>query len=115
MNATTPCAWTITNRSLQELQESYAHGGRTIVDAQPGFFGRDAEILRRLSVQSGVQIVAVTGFHKMHVHGARGAPDLRRSCPATELTALFVSEIRDGMNSSRTGTRSPARSKAGHR
>ena len=93
------------DKSLQELQEYYAHGGRTIVDAQPGFFGRDAEILRRLSVQSGVQIVAVTGFHKLQfMEEGSPLPKLSRE----ELTALFVSEIRDGMLQP-DGTRSAAK------
>ena len=92
-------------RSLQELREYHAHGGRTIVDAQPGFFGRDAEILRRLSVQSGVQIVAVTGFHKLQFM-EEGSPLLKLS--REELTALFVSEIRDGMLQP-DGTRSAAK------
>lgn len=81
-------------KSLKELQDYRAAGGCTIVDAQPGFFGRDAQILQRLSVQSGVQIIAVTGFHKLQFMEPE-SPLLR--LPREELTALFVSEIRSGM------------------
>lgn len=53
------------DRSLQELEAYRLAGGSTIVDAQPGGFGRDEEKLLRLSKDSGVNIVAVTGFHKL--------------------------------------------------
>ena len=51
-------------RSLEELREYYSSGGRTIVDAQPVFCGRNAGALLELSQKSKVNIVAVTGFHK---------------------------------------------------
>ena len=51
-------------KSLQELNDYRLAGGATIVDAQPGGFGRDAAKFLQLSKDSGVNIVAVTGFHK---------------------------------------------------
>jgi len=51
-------------KSLQELKDYRLAGGATIVDAQPGGYGRDAAKLLQLSRDSGVNIVAVTGFHK---------------------------------------------------
>ena len=51
-------------KSLQELKDYCLAGGATIVDAQPGGFGRDANKLLQLSRDSGINIVAVTGCHK---------------------------------------------------
>jgi 5-phospho-D-xylono-1,4-lactonase len=46
-----------------ELRDYRAAGGDALVDCQPGGCGRDAGKLRTLSLASGVQIVACTGFH----------------------------------------------------
>ena len=50
-------------KSLAELRAYRAAGGGAILDAQPGGAGRDAAALKRLSRDSGVHIVAVTGYH----------------------------------------------------
>lgn len=46
-----------------ELSDYRAAGGGTLVDCQPGGCGRDGRKLVDLSRQSGVNIVACTGFH----------------------------------------------------
>lgn len=51
-------------RSAAELAQYRKSGGALLVDAQPGGYGRDAAVLKRLSAKSNVHIVAVTGFHK---------------------------------------------------
>ena len=50
-------------KSLAELRAYRATGGGAILDAQPVGAGRDAAALRRLSRDSGVHIVTVTGYH----------------------------------------------------
>lgn len=81
-------------KSLAELREYYAAGGRGIVDAQPGGFGRDAQVLRRLSQDSGVHIVAVTGFHKLEF----SEPESGLTAMGVEaLTKRFTAEITQGM------------------
>lgn len=81
-------------RSLTELKEYKQAGGATIVDAQPGGFGRDARILERLSKESGVNILAVTGFHKlMFMEKDAGLAELNEEA----LTELFSQEIISGM------------------
>ncbi|MCA9875587.1 MAG: hypothetical protein KC441_18075 [Anaerolineales bacterium] len=47
----------------QELQQYRAAGGGTIVDCQPGGCGRNGRYLAQLSHDSGVHVVACTGFH----------------------------------------------------
>lgn len=81
-------------KSLKELRDYRTAGGGTIVDAQPGFFGRDADILKRLSSESDVQIIGVTGFHKLQFM-EKESPLLKMS--RDELMNLFISEIRIGM------------------
>lgn len=80
--------------SARELMDYARSGGGTIVDAQPGYFGRDADMLLGLSRESGVNIVAVTGFHKL-CFLERDAPLSRMS--DWELRRFFASEIADGM------------------
>ena len=81
-------------KSLNELWDYRTAGGNTIVDAQPGFFGRDADILKRLSSESDVKIIGVTGFHKLQFMEAE-SPLLKMS--QEELTDFFVFEIQTGM------------------
>lgn len=47
------------------MKEYYSKGGRAVVDAQPVGCGRDARFLEYISNESGVHIVASTGFHKL--------------------------------------------------
>ncbi len=51
--------------SRLELEDYRAAGGGAVVDAQPVGCGRDAEFLARISRESGVHVVASTGFHKL--------------------------------------------------
>lgn len=81
------------DRSLQELKAYRLAGGQTIVDAQPGDFGRDAEKLLRLSKDSGVNIIAVTGFHKLCFLEESALPELCEDA----LADRFANEITQGM------------------
>ena len=51
-------------KSRQELLDYRAAGGSTLVDAQPVGCNRMTQELVQLSRDSGVQIIASTGFHK---------------------------------------------------
>lgn len=50
-------------KSLAELQTYRLAGGNGFADAQPVAAGRNAEMLKKLSEESGVHIVASTGYH----------------------------------------------------
>lgn len=52
-------------KSTLELADYKNAGGNAIVDAQPGFFGRDPKKLRELSERTKIAIIATTGFHKL--------------------------------------------------
>src|SRR5512133_2560801 len=49
---------------LEELRAYRAAGGGAIVDCQPGGCGRNGAALFELSRDSGVTVVACTGFHR---------------------------------------------------
>jgi len=51
-------------KTLQELTTYFAAGGRSLVDAQPVGSGRMAGLQERVSRESGVHVVAATGFHR---------------------------------------------------
>ena len=87
-------------KSARELERYKSAGGRTVIDAQPVGCGRDAEGLIEISRQSGVNVIASTGFHKMIFY-----PEghwIFALCQE-ELSALFESEILEGMLSGSVG------------
>src|SRR5262249_26942238 len=49
--------------ALPHLQRLRELGGRTLVECTPAYIGRDAQLLRRLSAESGVQLVTNTGYY----------------------------------------------------
>lgn len=53
------------NQSLQELLTYAAAGGQSLIDAQPGGCCRMEKELSKLSLASGIHIIASTGFHKL--------------------------------------------------
>jgi 5-phospho-D-xylono-1,4-lactonase len=80
--------------SLRELRDLRAAGGEALVDCQPGGCGRDGEVLRRLMQESGVAIVASTGFHMRRHYGPETGP---WADPAGALDA-FTRELNDGLS-----------------
>jgi len=82
------------DKTIQELYMFKAVGGRTIVDAQPIGSGRHSQWLMAASQQTGVQVVASTGFHKFMFY-----PDNHwiRTADADTLTQLFIDELENGM------------------
>jgi phosphotriesterase-related protein len=79
---------------LQELGEYRQAGGGAIVDCQPGGAGRNGLKLAELARQSGVQLVACTGFH-LPKYYPLDYELFRASAEAAQ--ALFLSELRQGL------------------
>ena len=81
-------------KSLAELKAYCRVGGGALVDAQPIGAGRDAAALAYLAEQSGVHIIASTGFHKLSYY-----PEEHWVFSADEeaLTRLFTAELEEGM------------------
>ncbi|MBP6785985.1 MAG: hypothetical protein KA170_00250 [Candidatus Promineofilum sp.] len=84
----------------RELAAFRAAGGGAVVDCQPGGCGRDGRMLRRLSQQTGVHVVAATGFHRRFYYGSE-APLFEMSAEAA--AALFMDEIDKGLVETRAG------------
>jgi 5-phospho-D-xylono-1,4-lactonase len=80
---------------LQELLDYHLAGGGAIVDCQPGGAGRNGLRLEDLARQSGVHLVACTGFH-LPKYYPQGYGLFRASADAAQ--ALFVSELQHGLS-----------------
>ncbi len=85
-------------RSVDELKAYAKAGGSTYVDAQPVGCGRMAEVMAGASEGSGVNIISSTGFHKTCFYDDES---FIFSASEFYLTELFISEIKEGMLSSR--------------
>ena len=57
-------------RSEEELADYRRVGGVSLLDAQPGGAGRNAAILKEISIQSGISVITVTGYHLPHFYPA---------------------------------------------
>jgi len=86
------------DRSLQELLYFKEVGGRTLVEASTLDYGRDVELLRRMSEASGVHVVATTGFNK-HIY----YPDWVEESSTKEISQLLIREVVEGVEA--TGVR----------
>jgi phosphotriesterase-related protein len=81
-------------KSRAEMERYRLAGGDALVDAQPVCCGRDAVVLKTFSEQSGIRIIASTGFHKM-IYYPEGHWIYRAD--ADSLTRLFLKELSEGM------------------
>jgi 5-phospho-D-xylono-1,4-lactonase len=83
---------------LAELCEYAQAGGKAIVDCQPGGCGRDGTKLLQLSQESGVVIIASTGFHRRIYYPSSwwlwGAT-------SEQITRYFIDEVQQGLQESR--------------
>jgi phosphotriesterase-related protein len=86
------------DRSLEELMHFKEAGGDTLVEASTIDYGRDVELLKRMSEASGVRVVATTGFNK-HIY----FPAWVAEKPLKEISRLLASEVVDGVGT--TGVR----------
>lgn len=81
-------------KSLSELAAYQKNGGISLVDAQPVGCSRMAHYLYAASVQTGVNIIASTGFHKLVFYPQ---DHWLHAFSESNLVNLFVSEIISGM------------------
>lgn len=82
-------------KTTAELAEFFAAGGRTVVDAQPIGQERAPRLQRLASEQSGVNIVATTGFHRA-IYYPPG--HFRFHETAEKLAQRMIAEINFGMS-----------------
>lgn len=85
------------NVALPFLKEANKNGCSGFVECTPGYLGRDAILLRRLSMASGLNIVTNTGFY-----GASGEKYLPRFVyyeTSEQIAARWILEWTDGIDS----------------
>lgn len=81
-------------------------GGKSIVDATAVDYGRDPGAVRKISVETGVQIVGTAGFNKSFLWSAKmPGKDITYEewidqSSIEELTRFVVDEVEQGMNGS---------------
>ena len=81
-------------KTLEELFLFRSAGGASLVDAQPVGSGRMADLQERVSLESGVNVVASTGFHRPFFYADA---HWIHSVPTDRLVRLFVEELTEGM------------------
>jgi phosphotriesterase-related protein len=77
------------------LRRAKSAGCDTLVDCTPAYIGRDAELLRRLSQASGLQIVTNTGLYAAAQN--KYVPKFAYAESAQQLAARWVKEFEDGI------------------
>ena len=88
---------TVIAKVLPFLIEAKEAGVQTIIECTPAYLGRDPELLRSLSAQSGVQILTNTGYY--------GAVDTRALPPEAftmsdvEMAQIWIDEWQNGIES----------------
>lgn len=87
----------------RELAAFHAAGGGAVVDCQPGGCGRNGRVLRRLAEQTGVHVVASTGFHRRIYYPADTPLFVMNAAAAAD---CFRAEIAHGLVETRTDDRS---------
>jgi predicted metal-dependent phosphotriesterase family hydrolase len=80
--------------TLEELSLYKQAGGQSIIDAQPVGCGRMAESLYQASVESKINVIASTGFHKTIFYPA---DHWIHTLDENKLADLFQDELENGM------------------
>ena len=83
------------DEAVAEMSQCVAAGVRTVVDAMPAAAGRDPERLVRISVRTGMRVVAATGLHTAKYYDA--LPWTRAESPE-ELARRFVADVEEGID-----------------
>lgn len=84
----------------EEVNRFHAAGGRTVVDVSTIGLGRDVDYLRRISVDTGLQVVCGTGYY---VEGAQTAAALELSVEEMEETIVRELEVGIGYSGVKAG------------
>jgi predicted metal-dependent phosphotriesterase family hydrolase len=87
--------------ALPHLKALRMVGCRTLVECTPAFLGRDANLLKRLSTTSGLNIITNTGFYG--AANDKYVPALAREESAQQLAARWIREFQEGIDG--TGVR----------
>jgi phosphotriesterase-related protein len=89
---------TVIAKVLPFLEEAKASGVNTIIECTPAFLGRDPMLLKRLSQQSGINILTNTGFYGAFQNKA--LPEEAHTMTADEMAGIWISEWENGIEDS---------------
>ncbi|MDD6309096.1 MAG: hypothetical protein PUB07_07105 [Clostridia bacterium] len=78
---------------LKEISRFKVRGGQTVVDVTMPGIGRNPQLLKRVAEESGLHVVAGTGFYVSSTH-----PEEIAGMTTEEIAAIFVREIEEGMD-----------------
>jgi phosphotriesterase-related protein len=81
--------------ALPHFQKLRARGVKSLVECTPRYIGRNAELLRRLSQASGVQIITNTGWYAAVDH--KFLPPEATTESAEQIAARWLAEWRGGI------------------
>ena len=79
---------------LSEMKEYVEAGGAAIVDCQPGGCGRNGTKLLQLSRESGVTVIAATGFHRRAYYPGSW---WMWEAPSQAIARYFIDEVQGGL------------------
>lgn len=79
-------------KSIEEAKCFRAAGGSTMVEMTPLNFGRNAEVLRIIAREAGINVICITGFHKQE-HLPRWFDEMDDA----GLRRVVVDEVEDGI------------------
>lgn len=85
----------VIEKVLPYLLEIKKLGYKTLVECTPAYLGRDPELLKTLSEQSGIQIITNTGYYS--AVGAKFIPKHGFSETAEELAERWIEEAKNGI------------------
>jgi len=86
---------------LEELRTYLAAGGESLLGCQPGGCGRNGTILAKLAEESGVNIIACTGFHRRKYYPLEY---WLFSASENRIADHFISEHNEGLLGLRPGS-----------
>lgn len=84
---------------VDRLRRAYDVGVRTMVDASPPELGRDLAFLGSISRETGINIIASTGFY----HESWGMPVYLKMRSVDELTEILLADLESGADGIRPG------------
>lgn len=81
------------DKSLEELIHFKNAGGQTLVEASTIDYGRNPEAMKKMAIESGVNVVCTTGFNK-HIY----YPSWVESSSVEQIAQILVSDIEVGID-----------------
>lgn len=81
------------DKTLEELLNFKSVGGKTLVEASTLDYGRDANVLAKMSQEAGVNVVATTGFNK-HIY----YPEWVKENSMGDIEEVLLKDVTVGMD-----------------